>query len=896
MHVDSDADSVMPPRHCRTHGKRRAAVALASICWLAVPTIGIGPVAAQTGETPPASTTDAESAPLETPFELEDVTVTVRLVEESAPAVPLTIRLIDEEEIERAGVTGLDDVARLVPGLTYDLGGFPNDTRFAVRGIQSERGRPGVAVMLDGLDLSGENLAIGGGTAGVVTDLVDLERIEIVKGPQTTLYGRNAFAGAINYITRKPADTLEGRLTLEAAEYGRRRAVGAVSGPLVDGLLSYRINGAYRERDGFWTNPVNGGPLGAEEFEGIAGALRFTPGEAWVVDLRYQTSTTDNSDYPTAYVPANTRLPVPDGTFTAGPPGAPALPCPADLAGQPPPVVAACTRGTVVGPIEADIGDVQMGLNERTGQPPRGLDLDQDVVTLDARWDSRFGTFRYKFGWIDNDSFVEADGDFTDFPAPPGFVLSLSALQQLDYDDERSDHNLFWTHTLGDVDVLIGAQRLDEDSSLVNSSRFWLRNPDSPLAGPPFFLSTAQGSDAFPARITRDTDYTGIYGSLKWRISETLRLGLETRYNADDIRYRIPGWTLQDTSLRGLEPVCLPGIPQGAIFMGVPGPDVPPPGTVQACPRSETLSYEEWTPRATLDWRVRDHLLLYASAARGFKPGGFNTNEVTEFEGQDFLPEFLDAYEVGVKSQWPALNLSVDAALFYNDYTDQQIGVQRNQTGAGDTIVAVSGIANAAAVESRGFELAVNWFAFDRIDFGVTYAYTDATFEDYVQGPSPDAGPGSFAACGVPEGQTSSPQFRTEAGNACADLSGNAVSKTPEHALNFGALYRAALDRRGNSWFVELDGQYRSKRYVDEANLSWMPSYTNLDLRAGLEFDRFSVIGFVDNLTDEDTIRSAQRNVDPGNPEGFAPGRAVIAYLPEPRVTGIRVIYSFGRY
>ena len=141
-----------------------------------------------------------------------------------------------------------------------------------------------------------------------------------------------------------------------------------------------------------------------------------------------------------------------------------------------------------------------------------------------------------------------------------------------------------------------------------------------------------------------------------------------------------------------------------------------------------------------------------------------------------------------------------------------------------------------------------------------------------MQGPSPTAGPGAFAACGVPEGQTSSPQFRTEAGNACADLSGNAVSKTPEHALNFGALYRAALDRRGNSWFVELDGQYRSKRYVDEANLSWMPSYTNLDLRAGLEFDRFSVIGFIDNLTDEDTIRSAQRNVDPGDPEGFRPG------------------------
>ena len=165
-----------------------------------------------------------------------------------------------------------------------------------------------------------------------------------------------------------------------------------------------------------------------------------------------------------------------------------------------------------------------------------------------------------------------------------------------------------------------------------------------------------------------------------------------------------------------------------------------------------------------------------------------------------------------------------------------------------------------------------------------------------MQGPSPDAGPGAFEACGVPEGQVSSPQLRTEAGNPCADFSGNAVPKSPRHSLNIGALYRGPLGNRGNSWFVELMGQYRSKRYISEANRSWMPSYTNINLQAGLEFLNVSVIGFIDNLTDDDTIRSAQRNVDPGRPEGFAPGRALIAYLPEPRVAGVRVIYRFGRF
>jgi len=825
---------------------------------------------------------------------LEDVVVTVRRIEEIETAVPLSTSVINDEDIIRQGLTGLDDVVALIPGITYDLGGFPNDTRPAVRGMQAERGRPSVAVMLDGLDLSGENLAISGGGAGVVPDLMDLERIEVVKGPQTTLYGRNAFAGAINYIAKKPSDTLEGRLTMEVAEYGQRRFEGMISGPIVDGLLGYRINAAVRDSDGFWTNPVNGGPLGAEEFEGIAGALRFTPGVNWDINLRYRVSSTDNSDYPTAQIPANTRLPVPDGTFTAGPPGSPSLPCPGDLSGLPAPVFEACTRGAILGPIRADISDVQMGFNEETGEPPRGLELDQQILSLDAKWATDFGTLRYTLGWIDNDSFIEADGDFTDYDAPPGFVFSLSALQKLDYANERIDHNLFWTRDLGSVRVLLGAQYLDEDSTLVNSSSFWLRNPNSPLGGPPFFLGTQQVTPDFPVRLNRDTEYAAVYGSLKWEITDRVRLGLETRFNSDEIRYSVPGWRLQDISLRQLDPVCLPGIPQGAMFMGVPGPNVPPPGTVQACPQSEKVSYDEWTPRVTLDWRVNDNVMVYGNVARGFKPGGFNVNELIEFDEQGYLPEFVDAYEVGFKSLWSDINVELDAALFYNDYTDQQIGVQVNQTGAGDTIVAVPGITNAGEVESKGFEVMAGWNPVPGLDLQLGYAYTDAEFEEFIGGPAPNAGPNAFVECGVPDGQTSSPQIRAEAGNACADFSGNRVPKSPKHALNIGGLYRAPLGNSGNSWFVEVRSQYRSKRFLSEANRAWMPSYTNVDLQAGIEFEHVDVIGFVTNLTDNDTIRSAQRNVDPGNPEGFAPGRALIAYLPEPQVVGVRVIYRFG--
>ncbi|MEM9375018.1 MAG: TonB-dependent receptor [Pseudomonadota bacterium] len=842
---------------------------------------------------PTLATAQTESNTVDDVVVLDPVLVTARRVTENLQDVPLTIQVINAAEIARANVQNTEDVARLTAGLTYDIGGFPNDTRPGVRGMQAERGRPSVAVMLDGIDLSGENLAIAGGTAGIVTSLFDLERIEVVKGPQSTLYGRNAFAGAINYISKKPEFDYAASGTVEVAEGNTLETFGSLTGPLIEDKLAVRLNLASRSTDGRYEHPVNGDDLGAEDFSGGALALRATPLKGLDVTARIQVSETDQSDLPTAFLFSNERVPVPGGTFTAGPPGTPPSPCPDRLTGAPPPLVTACTRGTYTGRVEASIDDVQMGLNPLTGNPPLGMEVDQTVGSIDARWDTDFGEFRYLFGYHQNESFIETDGDFTDFPGPSGFVFSLSALQQLHYENEHTDHTALWLHEFDGVDVLLGAQVFNEDSTLLNDSKFWLRNPASPLAGPPFFLANMAEVNAFPAFYTRDTEYQALFGRVRWNVSDTIRLGLEARQNEDEITYTLPGWRLQDTSLSRLTPVCLPSLPQGATFMGVPGPDVPPPGTVVACPRKETVSFSEFTPRVTLDWQATDDALVYGSIARGYKPGGFNVNEINEFDGQGYLPEFVTAYEFGIKSAWLNRRLIVNADVYLNDYTDQQIGVQRNQVGSGGSVLAVPGILNAAAVETKGFELDADWWFENDLRLTLGYAYTDATFETYVQGPPPGAATVDFAACGVAEGQTSSPQFRAEAGNVCADFSGNAVPKSPEHALNLTAFYSRSFGPRGDRWFVEAGGRYRSKRFVDEANLSWTPAYTILDVTAGIEVDRVTLMAFVRNLSDEDSIQSAQRQVDPGNPEGFAPGRAIVAYLPEPRTFGLRATIAF---
>jgi iron complex outermembrane recepter protein len=279
--------------------------------------------------------------------------------------------------------------------------------------------------------------------------------------------------------------------------------------------------------------------------------------------------------------------------------------------------------------------------------------------------------------------------------------------------------------------------------------------------------------------------------------------------------------------------------------------------------------------------------------AGGYKPGGFNTNEVNELTGQSYLPEFVTAYEIGIKSQFFDRALTLNADFYFNDYTDQQIGVQR-VNDANNTFVATAGIINAGSVEAKGFELDADWQLNDALRLGFSYAYTDAVFKEFIGGPPPGATAADFTACKVPFGQTSSDQTRADAGNRCADFSGKDVAKSPKHALNGLALYRSELGSTGNFWFVELEAQYRSKRFVDESNLTWMDAYTNVDLTAGVELKNVTLTAYVENLTDDDTIRMSQRNIDQGRPEGFAPGRAYTAYLPTPRVIGIRFNFSMN--
>jgi iron complex outermembrane recepter protein len=824
-----------------------------------------------------------------------DIIVTARLRDENIQDVPLAIQALSSEEIERKQLGRLEDLNRVVAGFTYDIGAFPNDTRVAIRGMEAERGRPSVAILLDGQDLSNENLAIAGGGSGLEMNLFDLERIEVVKGPQATLYGRNAFAGAINYISKAPSFDFGAQVTGKTATGGLIGIKGSITGPIIRDILAFRINGNYRDSDGYYRNPVNGGRLGAQHSEGFAASLLFTPVTGVKMTARFQHNKDRASDNPTAFVQSNTRIPVPAGTFAPFP-GGPSSPCPPSLTGAPANIATACTRGTYIGTLSARESDIQMGNNPLTNAPPFGMRTTQNIVSTVIEWDTGgFGTFHYDFGYLKNRSEIEQDGDFSSLPAPPGLVLSVQALEELQYRNQHTDHNIYWTLDRDRFNLLLGYQRYDEKSTLRNASQFWLRNPASPLGGPPFFLNRAPSATfAYPATYARDTGYSALFGSIGVEPIKGLTINAQGRYNKDRITYDMSGWRLQDVSLSQLRPVCPSTFAQGASF----NPNLPAfipqptPGTIVACPQTVTLKYNKFTPRVTIDYRWNDNLLTYLSWSKGFKPGGANTNEVISFTGQTFLPENVTTIEAGIKSNWLNNKLIINLDAYRNRYKDQQIGVQNTAIGGGGTLITTAGIINAGRVNTWGIEADLSLRVMKSLTLSANYAYTDAKFARYIEGPRPGSTAADFTACGVPFGQTSSDQFRAEAGNVCADLSGNRAPKSSKHALNLSGLWRHEFSDKA-SLFAEVDATYRSSRFIDDSNLVTLPSTWLAGARVGAEIQNYSITLYVDNIFNSHKTQSGQRVVDFANPEGFAPGRAYIAYLPKPRVFGLQIGAKF---
>jgi iron complex outermembrane receptor protein len=298
---------------------------------------------------------------------------------------------------------------------------------------------------------------------------------------------------------------------------------------------------------------------------------------------------------------------------------------------------------------------------------------------------------------------------------------------------------------------------------------------------------------------------------------------------------------------------------------------------------TNTVTEDAFVPKVTLDWAVNDSLLLYGYYSQAFKPGGVSTTDSNgDVSDGEYKSEKLDAYELGFKADFRDRSIRWNGAAFFYDYTDQQVPFQflSPLTGQFQT-----SIVNAGKTEIKGFETDLVWNSafLEGLSVQLSYTFTDAEFTDF-----------NLAKILAPLGGTASTFNRAKAGNEDGDFTGKTPPLTPENAATASIRYDANF-QNGTSTFVELFAKYQDQRFVSEGNRSWLPAYTLLDLYAGLERNRWAFTLFVQNLADDDKIKSGLGNVDfTLLPDGRSLPQAFQLYLPQPRTFGARFQVNFG--
>jgi outer membrane receptor protein involved in Fe transport len=882
---------------------------------------------------------------------LDEVVVTARKREERLQDVSLSITAIPATEIEKLGVSDIDDVARLDASLIYDKGYSATDNRISIRGLSPTRGRVNVAVLVDGIDTSSESIAFGGGSLLATNRLLDLAAVEVVKGPQSALYGRSAFAGAIQYVTKDPSAEAEGNVRGEFGDFGRYNVSASLSGPITD-TWGLRFNAVYWSQDGIYRNEVTGAKVGDGDGWGAALSGKWQPGEDLSAKFRLEFTDDHFGQFPTAQPPVNeiAARPITGSQCLTIGTGAPVAAmmgvCPTGSARVYAPTSpfgvfpgsnhVYSFRGTVPG---ADELAVRLDPNPLTGRDYAGSDRQINRFSLVLNWNLGPGTLTSLTGYTDAEFTFDEDGDF-DSGVIAGVDRSLRAAR-FDYSNRTrqiSQELRYRTDFDGALNFMLGALYWNEDADQVARSINILCVPALPAGvfgnfapipascgsfGPNQVLGQMT---AIPRANGREIDHRSAFAMLEWGLTERWKLTLEGRYSDEDEKVlgvncaepALPGNTLfpgqpplpcNDSTLNGFQ-VFGPSVNLlypyfDTLQFFVPGfPALPGMGVRQGAgaPVELESNHSFFTPRVTLEVKPSEDTLVYLTAAKGVKPGGISTVTAGSWQDADydgaydeftFRNEKLTEYELGAKTEWLNGRLRVNPSLFSVDYKDKQVGAQL-VTPSG---IPVGRLLNAGKAEVKGLELDAQWAINDNWFLAVNYSYLDAKFTDFPFTSTSATDAVRFGSC---------PRRFDSVSNARVchiNLKGNRLERAPEHSIVGLARWSVPIgDRLGGRnmrFFIEGDVQAQGERYIDIFNNNKLDDFVLGNLRFGVTSERWDALVYIDNVGEDDTVLTANSN--PGDvaeslldPTSFSPADTVGATLPDPRIIGLRFTYRFA--
>lgn len=698
---------------------------------------------------------------------IEEIVVTARKREEPLLKVPVAVSVFDSTTIADLGLVRLEDMARFTPGFSFesDKGRQPSSYRPTIRGLTTIRN--GIAntsaatTFIDGV-------YVGGSVQP--SELYNVERVEIMRGPQAAQYGRGTYAGAINYVTRAPGEKLQGEVTATGAEHSEWGLNAWASGPLA-GPFSFFAAAGYSEYGGEYRNQRDGDKLGDEEQTDVTGKLVWDVNPALTVAAKLGWQSTDDGHFPVYLQPRefnNCCFRTPDAPRARE-----------YFVGN------ASSRQPVN--LFTDLLDAAGGA---------GADLDRWLATLQADWQLS-GSLQLTSvtGYVDDEVERGFDLSFAGYDplffVVPGLFTKRDEIEQTDFSQElrlSSAGEGAWRWSVG-LYAYEGEfdEKKDQTVYVDNTGVLRVENSPSPL--------TREEVENFAA-----------FGALERDLGARWTLGAELRWSRDQVKVR-------NRANDGT------GAPLEAPF-------------------SDTSN--NWNPRLTAEFAAHDDLRFYANIAKGTKPADFNA-EVPDEQFRFVDPETVWSYELGMKGVTVG-QASYALALYRMDVDDQQLTTLA-ELADGRT---ASLLTNANETRIYGVEAELGLVLTESLRLDLSYAWTDATFQDYVSVDQADL-----------RGSDGSAGATVELG----DVSGNRLPRVPVNMASAVLDYRRGLGRLGDG-FVIADWSFESSRYAQEHNLIETGDRHLLGLRLGVEGGGWEVALWGRNLLDDDTPVDIQRYFD----------------------------------
>lgn len=594
---------------------------------------------------------------------LDEIVVTARKRPENLQDTPISMTVFSAEQMERPGLDDITDVARFAPNVVIDQGtgntGSSNNSQAFIRGVgQTDflfSSDPGVGIYIDDVYLPR--------VTGSILDLIDVERVEVLRGPQGTLFGKNTIGGAISVVSKAPEDMFAGYASLDIGSRSRIDGKVSASIPLIEDSLSLRVSVASRNQDGYVKRTEqNGRATGDVDSKAIRGQLRWTPAESWRVLLTGDYTQGREEAIAGELIQVDTDAAL-VGLWNA-------LVAPGVGSGEiyDSSFVSPERESRATGPSFSDIDAWGVSLNV---SGPISDSLDFKSITAVRETDSSFG--------MDQDHsplrFAESTNDNEHKQFSQEFQLIGEEL------DGRLNWvgGAFYMHEEGsDVYNLTLAGGLFDAVSALPAPVLPLV-PGITCPPSPGVVLPCAGGAGNPANIALDFDVSifneieidsyALYGQASYELTDKLSVTGGGRYSIDEKEITT---TLQRNG-----------------------------SGVVSIPRTTIANdWDAFTPRLSVDYKWRPGLMTYASVSRGFKSGGFNGRAASIGEVDSFDPETIWAYELGAKAELFNRRLIINSAIFHNDYEDIQLTSVRSING----VLAVV-TENAGQAEFQGVEL-----------------------------------------------------------------------------------------------------------------------------------------------------------------------------------------------